>query len=150
MTNCHHHDTTICVKKIEKYMCFVGQVRQNGLVYSTFSGRKCTVYHQMSFFSIFHQPTIQSHPKQKLVAPETEAVFQIEATGDDLQFHWQKECVNITDGDGYRGTNTDTLRILDVEKTHKGRYRCYVKNYVEGKHSDEALLTVSKLFITIT
>ena len=36
-----------------------------------------------------------------------------------------------------------------MEKTHKGRYRCYVKNYVEGKHSDEAL-TVSKLFITIT
>ena len=84
------------------------------------------------------------------MAPGTEAVFQIEATGDDLQFHWQKECVYIADGDGYRGTNIDTLRILDVEKTHKGRYRCRVKNYVEGKQSNEALLTVSKLFITVT
>ena len=46
--------------------------------------------------------------------------------------------------------NTDTLRILDAEKNHKSRYRCHVKNYVEGKHSDEALLTVSKLSVTIT
>ena len=79
-----------------------------------------------------------------MVTSGTEAEFKVEAIGDDLHFQWQKECVDIADGDGYRGTNTDTLRILDAEKNHKGRYRCHVKNYVDRKHSDEALLTVSK------
>ena len=72
-------------------------------------------------------------------------MFKVEATGDDLHFQWQKECVDIDDGDGYRGTNTHTLHIFNVEKNHKGHYRCHVKNYVAGTHSDEALLTVSKL-----
>ena len=76
-------------------------------------------------------------------------MFKVEATGDKLQFQWQKDCIDITDHGGYRGTNTYTLCILDAEKTHKGRYRCHVKNYIEGKHSNEAVLTVSKFFITI-
>ena len=89
-----------------------------------------------------------------MVAPGTEAIFQIEATGDDLQFHWQKGYVLISQMvmDIVALTLADNLHILDVEKTHKGRYRYHVKNYdyVEGKHSDEALLTVRMLFVTIT
>ena len=74
-------------------------------------------------------------------------MFKVEATGENLHFQWQKECVDINDGgDGYRGTNSQTLWILNVEKKHDGHYRCHVMNYVEGKHSNEALLTVSKLF----
>ena len=81
------------------------------------------------------------------MASGREAMFKVEATGDDfLHFQWQKECVDINDGggDGYRGTNSQTLWILTVEKKHDGHYRCHVMNYVEGKHSNEALLTVSK------
>ena len=75
-------------------------------------------------------------------------MFKVEATGDNLEFQWQKDCNIINDGsgDGYRGTNSQTLWILNVEKKHTGHYRCHVMNYIEGKHSNEALLTVSKLF----
>ena len=75
-------------------------------------------------------------------------MFKVEATGDNLEFQWQKDCSIINDesGDGYRGTNSQTLRILNVEKKHTGHYRCHVMNYIEWKHSNEALLTVSKLF----
>ena len=75
-------------------------------------------------------------------------MFKVEATGDSLEFQWQKECIDISDGggDGYHGTNSQTLQILNVEKERSGRYRCHVKNYVEAKNSNEAFLTVSKLF----
>ena len=80
----------------------------------------------------------------------TKTEFKVEATGEKLQFQWQKECVDITNGDGYRDTDTPTLRILNVEKKHTGQYRCHVTNYVDKKYSTDALLTVSKFFVTVT
>ena len=73
----------------------------------------------------------------------------MEATGDVLQFQWQKNGTDIHDhGSRYRGTNTDTLRILMVEKDDKGCYRCLVKNYKGEEFSNDAILTVSKLVLT--
>ena len=70
-------------------------------------------------------------------------MFRLKATGDNLQFQWQKDCSDIDDcGTRYRGSHTNTLRILDVEKSDKGRYRCCVNNNLV---SEEAILTVSKL-----
>ena len=82
------------------------------------------------------------------MVPGKEAVFTVEATGDSLQFQWQKNRCDLLDGGRYCDTEKHTLRIVDIEKGDKGRYRCIVKNDV-GKESfsDEALLTVSKLVI---
>ena len=83
------------------------------------------------------------------MASETEAVFKVEATGVNLQFQWQKNATNIHDSDSrYRGTNTDTLCILMVEKGDKGCYRCCVKNYKGEIFTSDAILTVSKLILT--
>ena len=71
------------------------------------------------------------------------------ATGYHLQFQWQKDLSDFCDGGRCRGTSTDTLRILEVKKGDKGRYRCLVKNEVEEMYSDEALLAVSKLVISV-
>ena len=72
------------------------------------------------------------------------------ATGYHLQFQWQKDLSDLCDGGRYRGTSTDTLHIVDVEKGDKGRYRGLVRNdNVEGIFSNEALLTVSKLVISV-
>ena len=77
----------------------------------------------------------------------TEAAFRLKATGDNLQFQWQKDCSDIDDcGTRYRGTHTNTLQILDVEKSDKGRYRCCVNNILV---SEEAILTVGKLIINV-
>ena len=84
------------------------------------------------------------------MSPGTETVFRVEATGDDLQFHWQKECIDIDDhGTRYRGTHTNKLHILKVEKGDSGNYRCRVSNNLEEKLSDEAALTVSKLVMNV-
>ena len=78
----------------------------------------------------------------------TEATFKVEATGDDLQFQWQKDHDNIYDYDKkYCGTDTNTLHIGMVDKGDEGRYRCLVKNYVEKVASNDADLTVGKLVL---
>ena len=78
----------------------------------------------------------------------TEAKFRVEATGDDLQFQWQKDHDNISDYDkNYCGTDTNTLHIGMVDKGDEGRYRCLVMNYVEKVASNDADLTVGKLVL---
>ena len=58
--------------------------------------------------------------------------------------------LNLPDGHKYCGTKTDTLCILEVEKSdNKAHYRCSVKNEKGAKLSNEAILTVSKLVIII-
>ena len=74
----------------------------------------------------------------------------MKATGESLQFQWQKNHCNLCDDGRYCGTNTDTLRIAEVEKSDKGGYRCLVKNGIGRELSDEALLTVSKLMVICT
>ena len=83
------------------------------------------------------------------MAPGTVAVFKVKATGDCLQFQWQKDCKDLCDGSKYRATNTDTLRIKDVEKSDKGCYQCLVKNYKGEILSEEAVFTISKLVINV-
>ena len=80
------------------------------------------------------------------MATGTKVEFRVKATGDDLQFQWQKDYTDLSDGGRYCNTEKDTLCIVDVEKGDKGRYRCCVKNNAGiTSFSDEALLTVSKL-----
>ena len=89
------------------------------------------------------------HPEGQSVAPETEAVFRVKATGNNLQFQWQKNRRDLSDGDRFCDTNTDTLHILEVEKSDKGRYRCHIENDLGEEFSKEAVLKVSKLFIVV-
>lgn len=84
------------------------------------------------------------------MAPRTEVTFRVEATGDCLQFQWQKDRSDLSDGGRYCDTKTDTLRIVDVKKRDKGRYRCLVRNDLGSNFfSDEVLLTVSKFIIAV-
>ena len=85
------------------------------------------------------------------MAPGTEAVFRVEATGDCLQFQWQKNGSDIHDQNSrYCGTDRDCLHVFMVKKGDKGCYRCKVKNYMnfKGEFSNNAVLTVSEFVLT--
>ena len=99
------------------------------------------------FFLTVDSPNITQHSEKQSVATGNDIDFWIKATGDSLQFQWQKNGTNLTDGDKYQGVHTDTLHIAKVDKGDKGLYQCLVKNDVERKVSDEAHLSVSKLLI---
>ena len=91
---------------------------------------------------------IKLYPESLSVASGSAAEFVVEATGDVLEFQWQKSGDDIHDhGSRYRGTDTDTLHILMVKKDDEGCYRCLVKNYLGKEFSKDVVLTVSKLIL---
>ena len=92
-------------------------------------------------------PKIKEHPNDQSVATGADIAFAVEATGDDLHFQWQKNRCDLDDGDRCCGTCTNRLRIIEVEKGDKGRYRCLVKNSVGYEFSHEAFLIVSKFIM---
>ena len=77
--------------------------------------------------------------------------FTVEATGDNLQFQWQKDGQdidrNVSRLQCSNTANTSTLHINVVEKSDEGHYKCHVKNLVEksGKASHVAKLNICKL-----
>ena len=90
-------------------------------------------------------PKLTQHPKDQSVSIGAKIAFQVEATGDDLYFQWQRNQSDLDDSDRCCGTHTNRLRIIEVEMSDKGRYRCLVKNSVGNEFSHEAFLIVSKL-----
>ena len=86
-------------------------------------------------------PRITQHPKDQSVATGADVSFHVEATGDNLHFQWQKNQTELVDGDRCCGTRTSRLRIIEVEMSDKGRYRCLVKNSVGDEFSQEAFLS---------
>ena len=78
----------------------------------------------------------------------TSIAFTVEATGDELQFLWQKDDKDIDKNESQlqcsQTDNTSTLHIQHVKKSDQGHYKCLVKNPVEKseKTSHEAELTV--------
>ena len=77
-------------------------------------------------------------------------MFSVEVVGDDFQFQWQKDGINIGSNGSQpccnRTRNTSTLHIQYTKKGDKGHYRCIVKNSVisSEKLSNEAHLSVCK------
>lgn len=98
------------------------------------------------FFLTVEAPKIILHPYNKSVATGNDTDFSIAAIGDNLQYHWQKDGNDLSDGRKYHGVHTNVLHIVKVDKDGKGHYRCLVKNDTEEMYSDEALLSASKFF----
>ena len=91
------------------------------------------------------------HPKSQVVPTGEETTLKVEATGDDLKFQWQKNGRDVHNDSNYSGTDTNTLTIQHVNKSHTGCYRCLVKNDVEkdGIISGEAELSVCKFMCCV-
>ena len=105
------------------------------------------------FFHSVYPPKITQDPKSQSVATGADATFRFEATGDEIEFQWQKDERNIV-GNEFRFKVSKTkdssmLVIHRVQKSDKGHYRCLIKNPVEknGKPSNEADLSVCKSLI---
>ena len=96
-------------------------------------------------------PQIIRGPENQSVATGADITFSVEATGDDLQFHWKKDDINIDSSESRfflsHTDHTSTLCIQCVNEKDQGNYRCLVKNPVEpsGKPSHMAELTICKL-----
>ena len=93
--------------------------------------------HNSTLIPTVNPPEITRHPENISVATGASTVFTVEATGDNLQFQWQKNGKDI-DQDECRlqcshADNISTLHIECVEKSDKGHYKCLVKNPVQKR-----------------
>ena len=98
-----------------------------------------------SFFTVA-PPKVTQHPKSQSVQTGAQTTFTVEATGDALTFQWQKNARDVHNDSNYSGTDTNTLSIRQVKKSHAGCYRCLVMNEVkkDGILSREAQLSICK------
>ena len=109
----------------------------------------------MTFFLTVNPPQITRSPESQSVSTGTDISFSVEATGDNLQFQWQKDGKEIDSDDSrFSSSQTDstsTLRIQRVQKSDEGHYKCLVKNPVEqsGISSQEAELAVCKFVVLL-
>ena len=98
-------------------------------------------------------PEIIQHPQSQSVATGTDATFRVKATGDEIEFQWQKDETDMIYKESQfnfsRTKDTSMLCIQHVQKSDKGHYRCLIKNSIEksGKPSKEADLSVGKLVL---
>ena len=106
----------------------------------------------LCFFLLVDPPKITRDPESQSVATGTHTSLRVQATGDDLQFQWQKDKIDIDSSEPRTQCNNignaSILHIQHTEKSDKGRYRCLVKSPIEktGKASQEANLSVCKCF----
>ena len=107
------------------------------------------------FVLIVNIPKITRNPESWSVATGGDVIFRVEAVGDDLEFQWQKDDIDIDSNESRlccnRTRDSSTLHIQHTKKEDKGRYSCVVKNPCEisGRRSLEADLSVCK-FVNMT
>ena len=100
-----------------------------------------------------YPPKIIRHPENQSVATGADTMFTVETTGDELQFQWQKDGIDIAGSEPRlqcnSAGNASTLYIKDTNKSDKGHYRCLIRNPVEKRRlpSTEANLSVCKSVI---
>ena len=86
------------------------------------------------------------HPVDETdIAPGSNVSFSVTATGTaPLSYQWQKDGVDLTDGDRITGATTATLTITGVMESDEGGYRCVVSNSLGMDTSNNATLTVGE------
>lgn len=93
-------------------------------------------------------PGIDFGPKSQMVYAGGGASFQFLASGDSLNYVWQKDGVALADGGRISAANTDTLHIAKAEAGDAGVYSCIVSNtagVVDSAKLTNATLTVNPL-----
>ena len=110
----------------------------------------------LMFFHSVDPPKIIRHPENHSVATGAETMFTVQTTGDELQFQWQKDGIDIAGSEPRlqcnSAGNASTLYIKDTNKSDKGHYRCLITNPVErrGLLSAAAYLSVCKSVILLS
>jgi hypothetical protein len=85
-------------------------------------------------------PTVTVQPIPAKVSVGQIVTFKIFATGDGIEYQWQKDGVDLAGGKG------DSLQINPVMLSDSGFYRCVVKNSAGSDTSNSVQLTVCKIY----
>jgi len=101
-----------------------------------FASERCTA--QNTTAEIVLQPGSMTMPADSTIN------FAILAAGTGpFTYQWQKNSVNLSNGNGISGVTTPALMIAGLESGDAGNYRCVVTNSYGSVNSNAATLTVS-------
>ncbi len=93
----------------------------------------------------YRAPQIIAQPQGGQFSQGSRIVLRVEATGKlPLTYRWQRNGVDLQDGGGISGAQTNTLTIFPADSTaHNGRYRCKVSNDCGEIWSSEAEVVIT-------
>ena len=93
---------------------------------------------------VIETPAINIHPEDRAVPPGGTATFTVAASGKaPLDFQWQKNQVNLSDGENLIGCRSATLTITNANVADAASYRCVVMNGLGNAASHPATLRIS-------
>lgn len=96
-------------------------------------------------------PTITQQPAPQEECLGNTAAFTVMVIGaGTIDYQWQKDGANLTDGGDVSGATTATLHVNDVQHEDAGNYRCLVSDDCGWVASNEAALTVSDACLAIS
>jgi Immunoglobulin I-set domain len=87
-------------------------------------------------------PVLTTAPANLTISAGGQATFAVAATGFALQYQWQLDGANLTDGNGVSGSASPTLQISRTARSDAGKYTVVVSNGAGAVVSPVALLTV--------
>jgi len=89
-------------------------------------------------------PSIVQHPTNQTADQGGSATFTVVAAGTSpLNYHWQKNNANLSNGGHYSGCLTATLTISSADSGDVANYRCVVTNSYGTATSNAASLTLA-------
>jgi hypothetical protein len=85
--------------------------------------------------------TFSAHPQDASANPCESVAFSIEAQGtSQLGYQWQRDGIDLIDGDRVAGATTARLTISGLRYEDEGNYRCIVTDACESRPSRYAAL----------
>ncbi len=91
-----------------------------------------------------YPPVITQQPTDQTVVAGGTVSFAVLAGGSEpLNYRWQKNNANLSNGGHYSGSTTATLTITNANDSDGASYRCVVTNAYGSTNSASATLTVN-------
>src|SRR5437016_6041000 len=94
--------------------------------------------------SVFSPPEITGQPVSQSVVLGSNATFTVSAIGDvPLQYQWQRNLTNLTDGPFLAGSTSNMLTILNAQSSDAANYSVVISNAYGVVTSAVVTLTVN-------
>ena len=95
-----------------------------------------------AILTVVDPPTITSQPLSQTSTSGTRTIFSVAAQGKFLNYQWQKNSINLLNGDNISGATSTNLTINAVSYSDDGTYSVVVTNLAGTVTSSNATLAV--------
>src|SRR5690349_12331599 len=112
-----------------------------------FSFAACTLVTSVCFAQSVIAPAIVTQPADQTENYGSNATLSVQATGQPLNYQWQKDGQPLADYHNVAGANNSTLKLIGVAQSDAGSYNVIISNSAGSVTSSNAVLTVNSKFI---